>query len=77
LEQFVYKNNVFPIFISINKLSKKFFPMSCGCKNKGNNNSQTNQNPQPNTQTAPTQQSVQETIKRTIEKYYTVNKNKR
>lgn len=51
--------------------------MSCGCKNKGNNNTQNNQQQTPKTQTAPTSQSVQETIKRTIEKYYTVNKNKR
>jgi hypothetical protein len=45
----------------------------CGCKNKGN---QTPQQPQtqqvqPNLQTAPTQPSVQEAIKKTIEKYYT------
>jgi hypothetical protein len=51
--------------------------MSCGCKNKGNNNSQNNQQTPQNPQTPPTQQSVQENIKRTIEKYYTVNKNKR
>jgi hypothetical protein len=50
----------------------------CGCKNKNNGGQQqTPQQAQPNVQTAPTQQSVQETIKRTIEKYYTVNKNKR
>jgi hypothetical protein len=47
--------------------------MGCGCKNKQN----TNQTPQPaqNTQVnvQPQQQSVQEAIKKTIEKYY-INK---
>lgn len=54
--------------------------MGCGCKNKGNNQpSQPQQNNQPqqiqpNVQTGPTQQSVQETIKKTIEKYYTIKR---
>jgi hypothetical protein len=44
----------------------------CGCKNKGNETPQqpqTQQNPPQQSQV--TQQSVQETIKKTIEKYYT------
>lgn len=49
--------------------------MACGCKNK-NNNSQNTQNTQQSVQNPPKQQSVQETIKRTIEKYYTNGKTK-
>ena len=51
--------------------------MSCGCKNKANASQapQTQQAPQPNQQTQPTNNSVQETIKKVIEKYYTVKKN--
>jgi hypothetical protein len=53
--------------------------MGCGCKNKDNQNPQSQQNQQnqqvkPNVQTAPNQQSVHETIKKTLEKYYTVKK---
>lgn len=51
--------------------------MGCGCKNKGN------QNPAPATEAATqqaaqanavTQESVKSSIKKTIEKYYNVNK---
>jgi hypothetical protein len=51
--------------------------MGCGCKNKGNETPQVQQTTQtqnqPNTVT-PTTNSVQEAIKKTIEKYYTVKK---
>jgi hypothetical protein len=52
--------------------------MGCGCKNKSNSTPQTQSNQQatPSTQTGPTNQTVQETIKKTIEKYYTVSKPK-
>jgi hypothetical protein len=51
--------------------------MSCGCKNKANASQapQTQQAPQPNQQTQQTNNNVQETIKKVIEKYYTVKKN--
>ena len=60
-------------YLLLNKPKKIYF-MGCGCKNKSSQTNQTNQ-PQPQTQvnTQPTQNSVQEAIKRTIEKYY-VNK---
>jgi len=53
--------------------------MSCGCKNKANASQapqpQPQQAPQPNQQTQQTNNNVQETIKKVIEKYYTVKKN--
>jgi hypothetical protein len=51
--------------------------MGCGCKNKTNSTStpQTQQ-VQTNSAVTPTNESVQEAIKKTIEKYYTVNKQK-
>lgn len=53
--------------------------MGCGCKNKGNQTQQPqqvqgNQQVQPTVQQTNQQQSVQEVIKKTIEKYYTVKK---
>lgn len=47
--------------------------MACGCKNKGNNNPapstvQTNGNK--TTSVAPNQNSIQESVKKVIEKYY-------
>jgi hypothetical protein len=52
--------------------------MGCGCKNKSNSTPQTQQTQQGQTNTTvqPTNESVQEAIKKTIEKYYTVNKQK-
>jgi hypothetical protein len=51
--------------------------MGCGCKNKANESQapQPQQAPQPNQQTQQTNNNVQETIKKVIEKYYTVKKN--
>jgi hypothetical protein len=70
---FIYiKIQIYDIYIEINQLNNFF--MGCGCKNKANN---TNQTPQPQpasqVQVQPQQQSVQEAIKKTIEKYY-INK---
>jgi hypothetical protein len=49
--------------------------MGCGCKGNQEPAPQTQapqtQQVQPGVQTAPTQNSVQESIKKTIEKYYT------
>jgi hypothetical protein len=51
--------------------------MGCGCKNKGNQTpapatqAATSQSAQPS---ATTQESVKNSIKKTIEKYYNVNK---
>lgn len=48
--------------------------MGCGCKNKNNTNTQQTQQVQPSTVTTEqktTQNSVQDVIKKTIEKYYT------
>jgi 16S rRNA G966 N2-methylase RsmD len=52
--------------------------MGCGCKNKSNSTPQTQQNQQVQTNNTvrPTNESVQEAIKNTIQKYYTVNKQK-
>jgi hypothetical protein len=49
--------------------------MGCGCKNKGNTTPQTQQvQPKVNEQKTNKEQSVQDVIKKTIEKYYTVKK---
>jgi len=66
----IYINNL--INKTLNNLT-----MSCGCKNKANASQapQTQQAPQPNQQTQQTNNNVQETIKKVIEKYYTVKKN--
>jgi hypothetical protein len=52
--------------------------MGCGCKNKSNSTPQTpqTQQAQTNANITPTNESVQAAIKKTIEKYYTVNKQK-
>lgn len=44
--------------------------MSCGCKNKGNQPQQGAQ-PQPQPQPQPQNQTIQESIKKVVEKYYT------
>jgi hypothetical protein len=44
--------------------------MSCGCKNKGNQPQQGVQ-PQPQPQPQPQNQTIQESIKKVVEKYYT------
>jgi hypothetical protein len=54
--------------------------MGCGCKNKGNT-SQTTQTQTTQTQsaapkTSATNESVQNAIKKTIEKYYNANKSR-
>ena len=52
--------------------------MSCGCKNKGATaqptTQQTQQTQQTQTTTQQTNESVKSAIKKTIEKYYAVNK---
>ena len=52
--------------------------MGCGCKNKSNSTPQTpqTQQSQTNKTVTPTHESVQAAIKKTSEKYYTVNKQK-
>jgi hypothetical protein len=46
--------------------------MACGCKNKKTNTQTTNSSPTP-TVLSSTTQVVQETIKKTVEKYYNKN----
>lgn len=50
--------------------------MGCGCKNKGNESQQptVQQVQQAQTQQTQTNESVKSAIKKTIEKYYNVNK---
>jgi hypothetical protein len=50
--------------------------MGCGCKNKGNESQQptVQQVQQAQAQQAQTTESVKSAIKKTIEKYYSVNK---
>jgi hypothetical protein len=52
--------------------------MGCGCKNKGNETqtttTTTNTNNTPQTQSAVVKEDVKSAIKKTIEKYYNVNK---
>lgn len=60
-----------------NKLNITLITMGCGCKNKSNSTpQQSSQQAQPSTSTQQKNQSVQEAIKKTIEKYYTVNNKK-
>jgi hypothetical protein len=50
--------------------------MGCGCKNNQNTSNQTSQTQQvaQNTQTKKPNETVQENIKKVIEKYYTIKK---
>jgi hypothetical protein len=61
-----------------NKQNQNLIIMGCGCKNNGNNPPAQPQNPQQvqQAQQAKTQQneSVKSAIKKTVEKYYNVNK---
>jgi hypothetical protein len=45
--------------------------MGCGCKNGGNQAPQPQQGAQPQPQPQPQNQTIQESIKKVVEKYYT------
>ena len=71
---FIYKLRLLGIFIYIIKLKinlKKYFTMSCGCKNKNNGTqAQPAQNAQPSQAQQVKSPTIQESIKKVVEKYY-------